>query len=133
VHVPRPRITPPRAGVGPSRSQGRSSRVEPVDRPDRPAISRANGKERRKPTRTPEIAIPDDVYGSLQLPEDGREAAVRKELAVSLYDRGVLPFGKVRALADPSKLEFHRLLGEREIPRHYTAEELDEDIEYTRE
>jgi predicted HTH domain antitoxin len=29
-----------------------------------------------------------------------------------------------------SKREFHELLGEREIPRHYTEAELDEDLEY---
>ena len=81
----------------------------------------------------PEIVIPDDVYDALELPEEEREAAVRQELAVSLYDRGVLSFGKARALADLSKLEFHRLLGERKIPRHYTAEEFDEDVEYARE
>ena len=81
----------------------------------------------------PEIVIPDDVYDALELPEGERESTVRRELAVSLYARGALSFGKARALADLSKAEFHRLLGEREIPRHYTAEELDEDVEYARE
>ena len=81
----------------------------------------------------PEVVIPDDVYDALELPEEEREAAVRKELAVPLYDRGVLPFGKSRALASHSKLKFNRPFGERETPRHYTVEELDEDVEYARE
>lgn len=51
---------------------------------------------------------------------------------MSLYDWGVLSFGKARALADLSKREFHRLLGERTAERHYTREELDEDAEYAR-
>jgi predicted HTH domain antitoxin len=80
----------------------------------------------------PEIVIPDDVYDALELPEEERESTVRQELAISLYDRGVLSFGKARALADLSKVEFHRLLGEREVARHYTIEELDEDAEYAR-
>jgi predicted HTH domain antitoxin len=80
----------------------------------------------------PEIVIPDDVYDALELPEGERESAVRRELAVSSYARGALSFGKARALADLSKGEFHRLPGEREIARHYTAEELDEDLEYAR-
>ena len=66
----------------------------------------------------------------LELPESEREEAVKRELALSLYARGILSFGKARELADVSKIEFHRLLGEREISRHYTEAELDEDIEY---
>jgi predicted HTH domain antitoxin len=80
----------------------------------------------------PEIVIPDDVYDALELPEGERESTVRQELAISLYDRGVLSFGKARSLAELSKIEFHRLLGDREIARHYTTEELDEDAEYAR-
>jgi predicted HTH domain antitoxin len=80
----------------------------------------------------PEIAIPEDVYDALELPEGERESAVRQELAVSLYARGALSFGKARALADLSKVEFHRLLGDREVARHYTHEELEEDAEYAR-
>ena len=81
----------------------------------------------------PELRIPDDVYDALELPEGEREEAVKRELALSLYARGILSFGKARELADVSKLEFHRLLGEREISRHYTEAELDEDIEYAGE
>jgi predicted HTH domain antitoxin len=66
--------------------------------------------------------IPDDVYDALELPEEEREAAVRQELAVSLYDRGVLPFGKAQALADLSKVEFHRLLSESEVRLHCIVE-----------
>lgn len=77
-----------------------------------------------------EIEIPDDVYEAFALPEDEREPALKRELAVSLYDLGILPFGKARRLADLSTQEFHRLLGERQIDRHYTEEELDEDLSY---
>ncbi len=80
--------------------------------------------------RMAEIEIDEEVYEALDLPGEDREAAVKTELAVSLYDRGILPFGKARALAGLSKREFHRLLGDREVDRHYTDEELDEDVEY---
>ncbi|QKY19884.1 UPF0175 family protein [Halolamina sp. CBA1230] len=76
------------------------------------------------------IEIDDEVYDALQIPERERSAAVKQELAVSLYVRDALSFGKARALADLSKREFHDLLGERGIPRHYTEAELAEDIEY---
>jgi len=79
-----------------------------------------------------EIEIEDDIYEALRIPDDEREAAVKTELAVSLYARGVLSFGKARALAGLSVREFQRLLGEREVPRHYTEVELDEDREYAR-
>jgi len=76
------------------------------------------------------IEIDDDVYEALQLPEGERSSAMKQELAVSLYARDVLSFGKARALAGLSKREFQNLLGEREIPRHYGERELAEDLEY---
>ena len=76
------------------------------------------------------IEIDDDVYEALQLPEGERSPALKRELAVSLYARDVLSFGKARALADLSKKEFHELLGEREITRHYGKQELEEDLDY---
>lgn len=76
------------------------------------------------------IEIDDDVYDALQLPEGERSAAIKRELAVSLYARDVLSFGKARALAGLSKREFHELLGDRAITRHYGQRELDEDLEY---
>jgi len=79
------------------------------------------------------IEIPEEVYDSLRLPEDERDGVMREELACSLYDRGVLSFGKARELTELSKREFSELLGERGIERHYTDEELDEDIAYARQ
>jgi len=76
------------------------------------------------------IEIDDEVYEALQLPERERSQAMKEELAVSLYARDVLSFGKAWMLAGLSKRAFHELLGEREIPRHYTETELAEDINY---
>jgi Uncharacterised protein family (UPF0175). len=76
------------------------------------------------------IEIDDEVYEALQLPEGERSDALKEELAVSLYARDILSFGKARSLAGLSKREFDDLLGEREIPRHYSDTELAEDIEY---
>lgn len=78
----------------------------------------------------PEIEIADDVYEALQVPEPEREEALKTELAVSLYARGALSFGKARSLAGLSKREFHQLLGDRQVERHYTTAELAEDLEY---
>lgn len=78
------------------------------------------------------IEIDDEVYDAVQLPEGERTREMKRELAVSLYARGVLSFGKARELAELSKREFHELLGDRRIPRHYTDAELAEDVEYAR-
>jgi predicted HTH domain antitoxin len=54
------------------------------------------------------------------------------ELAVALYARGILFFGKARELASLSKYEFGLLLGKRKTPRHYSAEDLRDDLMYAR-
>jgi len=76
------------------------------------------------------IEIDDEVYEALQLPEGQRSDALKEELAVSLYARDILSFGKARSLAGLSKRDFHELLGEREIPRHYSDVDLSEDLAY---
>lgn len=79
-----------------------------------------------------EFEIPDEVYDAFALPEEEREPAVKRELGVALYTHGILSFGKARELAGLTKREFHQLLGDRDIERHYTLEELDEDRAYAR-
>ena len=76
------------------------------------------------------IEIDEEVYKALRIPEAERPQAMKEELAVSLYARDVLSFGKARALAELSTREFQELLDDREIPRHYTEAELAEDLEY---
>jgi predicted HTH domain antitoxin len=56
------------------------------------------------------------------------EMAIRREIALQLYGRKVFSFGQARHLANLSVWEFQQLLGEKEIPRHYDGEELNEDI-----
>ncbi|ARS89631.1 UPF0175 family protein [Natrarchaeobaculum aegyptiacum] len=78
------------------------------------------------------IEVPADVYDSVSVPEGEREDVLRQELALSLYRERMLSFGKARELAGMSHREFQRLLGEREVERHYTDDELAEDLEYGR-
>ncbi len=76
------------------------------------------------------IEIDEDVYEALKIPEKERPGAMKRELAISLYARDALSFGKARALAEVSPQRFQELLEEREIPRHYTEAELAEDLKY---
>jgi predicted HTH domain antitoxin len=63
-------------------------------------------------------------------PPDEAEQEVREELPLTLYARQLLPLGKARQLAGLSRRDFEALLGERQIPRHYSEEELEEDLDY---
>ena len=78
------------------------------------------------------IEIPAEVLNAVRLPPREVEAEIRKELALALYQRGVLPIGKARVLAQMTRWEFEELLGQRRISRHYTDVDLAEDIQYAR-
>jgi len=76
------------------------------------------------------LEIPDSVARALRLPPAEQRHQLKVELALSLYAQGILSFGKARELADMSKLEFGLLLGKRNLPRHYTNEDLQDDLAY---
>lgn len=76
------------------------------------------------------LEIPEEVRAALRLPPGEVEGELRKELALALYQRQVLSFGKARALAQLTRWEFEELLGVRKVPRHYSEEELQEDLRY---
>ena len=74
------------------------------------------------------LEIPADLAEAMRLPPDEKPARVRRELAVRLYQKGVLSFGKARELAEMTKWEFHLLLGAEGIIRRYDLEELERDL-----
>jgi len=76
------------------------------------------------------LEIPYAVLEGTKLPEKEMEDKFRKELALTLYKRGVLSLGKARLLARMTRWQFEELLGKRRIARHYTTEDLQEDIGY---
>lgn len=76
------------------------------------------------------IVIPDSILQAMRLPEERIQTELLKELSLSLYEQGILSFGKARELAQLGKYEFGKLLGERKIPRHYSDEELEDDLSY---
>lgn len=78
------------------------------------------------------LDIPDSVASAMRLPPGEQEQQLRLELAVALYARGVLSLGKARELAGLSKLAFGLLLSQRGLPRHYSAEDLLDDVTYAR-
>lgn len=79
-----------------------------------------------------QISISDSILQAIRLPEQRIEQELRQELAIALYIQDLLSFGKARELAQLDKYEFGQLLGCRGVLRHYTEEELDDDLTYAR-
>lgn len=76
------------------------------------------------------LEIPDSISQAIRLPTLSLKRQFMLELSVTLYARGILSFGKARELAKLGKHEFGLLLGQRQIPRHYSEEELRDDLKY---
>ena len=79
-----------------------------------------------------QLEIPDHITQALRLPLTEQKQQLFIELAVALYARSILSYGKARELAGLSKYEFGLLLGQRGVPRHYAAEDLQDDVSYAR-
>ena len=76
------------------------------------------------------LEIPKEVLDAVRLPPREMEHEFRKELALALYQRGALSFGKARLLAQMTYWEFEELLRRRKVLRHYTDVDLQDDIRY---
>lgn len=79
-----------------------------------------------------QLSIPDSILQAIRLPEQRIEQELLHELAVALYAQDLLSFGKARELAQMDKYEFGQLLAQRGILRHYSSEELEDDLAYAR-
>lgn len=76
------------------------------------------------------MEIPDQIAYAIRLPTGEQEQVLMTELAVALYARGILPFGKACELSRLNRTEFGLLLGRRAVPRHFTGQDLEDDIAY---
>jgi len=74
------------------------------------------------------LEIPDDLFEALRLPPEEKVIRLHRELAVRLYQKGLLSFGKARELAGMGKWEFHDLLGKEGVIRHYDLKDLQDDL-----
>jgi predicted HTH domain antitoxin len=78
------------------------------------------------------LDIPESIASSLKLPTPEIQPRLRIELAIALYAQGILPFGKASELAELSRFAFADLIAQRNISRHYSEDELTQDIGYAR-
>jgi len=76
------------------------------------------------------LTIPDSVTQAIRMPEGRLNEELLRELAAALYAHGLLAFGKARELAGMGKHEFSQMLATRGVTRHYTREELQDDLDY---
>ncbi len=79
--------------------------------------------------KTVSVEIPERIALSLRLPLAGLQNQLKIELAVRLYQRGILGIGKARELAGLTKWQFMELLANEQIPLNYDVEELERDVE----
>jgi len=75
------------------------------------------------------IEVPEDLIQAMRLPAEEIPDRIKEELAIRLYLKGILSFGKARQLADMTRWDFHDLLGKEDVPRRYDVKELEDDLQ----
>lgn len=78
--------------------------------------------------KTLTIELPENLVEAIRLPEAEQPRRLRLELALALYSQNLISFGKAAELADSDRFQFSAELARRPIDRHYTEEELAEDL-----
>jgi predicted HTH domain antitoxin len=79
--------------------------------------------------KTIALEIPEEVMISAKIPRNRWKSDLKRELALQLYRESLMSFANAHRLAGMSKIEFHYLLGERQIPRQYDVEDYEKDLE----
>ncbi len=75
-----------------------------------------------------QLEFNDEIQDALRIPPDEQEGRLRRELALRLYEKGLLSLGKARQLAGMEKWNFLLLLTQDGISRQYDKKELDRDL-----
>jgi predicted HTH domain antitoxin len=74
------------------------------------------------------VELPEELVEAIKLPPEEVPLRLKRELAVRLYEKRLLGFGKARQLAGMTKWEFQQLLGDEGVLRSYDVEELEKDL-----
>jgi len=70
------------------------------------------------------LVISDELVQSTKM----SERDLKIEIAIALYEKGILSFGQARKLAGMAYFEFEKLLFDRNIPSGYTTDDLESDL-----
>jgi predicted HTH domain antitoxin len=76
------------------------------------------------------LTIPLSLAQEMKLPPDTIREELMSELAVSLYQQWIITAAQACRLSGLDRFQFEELLGKRQIPIHYSEEDLDQDIRY---
>jgi len=82
--------------------------------------------------QTLSVEIPESIMLSLKIPDSELKERLKVELAIRLYQKSILGFGKARELAGLNKWQFQEILSKEDIPLNYDIEELERDLETLR-
>lgn len=74
------------------------------------------------------LEIADDILDEARIPPEERASVLKRELAVQLYAREILPKAAARRLSGMDRVAFDDLLGQRGIPSRLTADDVDADL-----
>lgn len=74
------------------------------------------------------INLPEEYRKALKLPAEEIPSRLNRELAIRLYSKGLLSFGKARQLAGMTRWDFHDILGDEGVTRRYDIDELKDDL-----
>lgn len=74
------------------------------------------------------IEIAEDLAFALRVPPEERLPRLHRELALRLYQKGLLPFGKARELAGLEKWEFTEWLAAEGVWRSYDEDDFQQDM-----
>lgn len=78
------------------------------------------------------VSFSEDVFLAIRsagFSEEKVKVEIKRSLALDLFKKGVLSFGKAASLANMCKSDFIVLLDQEGIPLHYGVEALERDIE----
>jgi len=79
------------------------------------------------------LELPEEVIKTLNILKNELSSELRIQLALYLYEKGKLSFGKARELAGLSVWEFMDRLKENQIPLKYDIIDFEEDLETIKE
>ena len=74
------------------------------------------------------LEIPDDILDEARILPSERASVLKRELAVQLYAREILPKAAARRLSSMDRGTFDDLLGQRGIASRLTPDDLDADL-----
>jgi predicted HTH domain antitoxin len=77
---------------------------------------------------TLQLEFNDEIQDALRIPLDEQKGRLRRELALRLYEKGLLSLGKARQFAGMEKWNFLLLLAQEGISRQYDKMEIDRDM-----